>query len=276
MVEPATRAPAMSHPPLETLHERVVSVAREAGRAILEVYAQEFEVTYKDDATPLTQADLAAQRVVRRGLARIDPALPFLSEEASAVPYATRRSWRAHWLVDPLDGTREFVERTGEFTVNIALVAAGRSVFGVVHAPLPDLTYTGGATIGAWRRQGSGPKEPIAVRAPEGRALTVFASRSHAGPETTAFLRSLAQHWDVSVTSRGSALKACLVADGQAHLYPRLGQTSEWDTAASQAIVEAAGGVLREIGSDRPLRYGKPDLHNPPFYVAYGPDAPHP
>jgi 3'(2'), 5'-bisphosphate nucleotidase len=266
----------MAHPPLHALHEPVAAVARAAGRVILEAYAGDVDVSYKDDATPLTEADLAAQRVIRAGLARIDAALPFLAEETGHIPYETRRSWPAYWLVDPLDGTREFVDRTDEFTVNIALVALGRSVFGVVHVPVPDVTYAGGAGIGAWRRSGDAAPEPIAVRAPEGRELTVLASRSHFGPETQAFLDTLGGRHDVRVSRRGSALKACLVADGQAHLYPRHGPTSEWDTAASQAIVEAAGGVLREIGSDRPLRYNKPDLRNPPFYAAYGAEAPHP
>jgi 3'(2'), 5'-bisphosphate nucleotidase len=266
----------MIHPRTATLQEPLVAVARAAGRAILELYAGEVDVAYKDDATPLTEADLSAQRIIRRGLAAIAPALPFLAEEASEVPYERRRSWAAHWLVDPLDGTREFVNRTGEFTVNIALVVGTRSVFGVVHAPVPDLTYAGGPGLGAWRRRGDAPPERIAVRPPRGRELTVLTSRSHAGPRTQAFLAGLAERYDVSVTPRGSAIKACLVADGEAHLYPRLGPTSEWDTAASQAIVEAAGGVLRAIGSDEPLRYNKPDLRNPPFYVAYGPEAPHP
>jgi 3'(2'), 5'-bisphosphate nucleotidase len=261
---------------LDTLRAPLVAIARDAGRAILEVYGQPFDVAYKDDATPLTQADLAAQAVIRRALARLSPELPVLSEEGHATPFETRRRWTSFWLVDPLDGTREFVHRRDEFTVNIALVRATSPVLGVVHAPVLDLTYVGGRGLGAWRLEGDGPPEAIAVRPPVGRSLTVFASRSHAGADTQAFLASLAERWDVDVTSRGSSLKACFVADGQAHLYPRHGPTYEWDTAAAQAVVEAAGGVVHEIGSDAPLHYNKPDLLNPPFYVAYGPDAPHP
>lgn len=266
----------MTHLDLHSLRHPLGAIAREAGRAILEVYSQPFEVDYKDDATPLTQADLAAHRLIRRRLSDLRGDVPLLSEEGVEIPFDTRRAWGACWIVDPLDGTREFVNRTDEFTVNIALVVGGRSVLGVVHAPVLDLTYVGGPTLGAWRGEGDGPLEAIAVRPPTSRELRVFASRSHAGRDTQTFLASLAERHDLHVTSRGSALKACFVADGQAHLYPRLGVTFEWDTAASQAIVEGAGGVLRQIGSDAPLRYNKRDLRNPPFYVAYGPDAPHP
>jgi 3'(2'), 5'-bisphosphate nucleotidase len=261
---------------LATLVTPVTALAREAGRAILAVYREEFEVRSKADGSPLTRADLDAHTVIRQGLAAIDPGLPMLSEESADLSFAARKDWQRYWLVDPLDGTREFVSRSGEFTVNIALVHGSRPVFGVVHAPLLDLTYYGGDDLGAYRFRDDEPPERIATRAPQGRELVVFASRSHAGPRTTRFLRQLEGAYELTVVHRGSALKACYVADGQAHLYPRFGATSEWDTAAAQAVVEAAGGVVREIGRDAPLRYNKPDLRNPAFYVAYGPEAPHP
>jgi 3'(2'), 5'-bisphosphate nucleotidase len=273
---PSRYADAMPLPPADTLRHALVDAAREAGRAILEIYRQDFDVSYKDDATPLTEADLAAHRILRRRLATLAPGVPYLSEEGETTPFETRREWGTLWVVDPLDGTREFVARRDDFTVNIALVVAGRSVLGVVHAPVFDLTYVGGDGVGALRLEGDGPAEPIRVRPPEGRELKVVASRSHARGATHAFLEGLRDEHDLDVVARGSALKACFVADGSAHLYPRLGTTSEWDTAASQAIVEAAGGVLRAMGTNAPLRYNKPDLRNPPFYAAYGEGAPHP
>jgi 3'(2'), 5'-bisphosphate nucleotidase len=263
-------------PPPSTLRHLLVDAAREAGRAILEIYRGDFETTYKDDASPLTEADLAAHRTLRRSLAAIAPDLPYLSEEGALAPFETRRAWESLWLVDPLDGTREFVARRDDFTVNVALVIDGRSVLGVVHAPVFDLTYVGGEGVGAFRIEGEGEGEAIRVSTPQGRELRVVASRSHARGETHAFLERLRGAHDLEVLARGSALKACFVADGSAHLYPRLGTTSEWDTAASQAVVEAAGGVLRAVGTNEPLRYNKPDLRNPPFYAAYGEAAPHP
>jgi 3'(2'), 5'-bisphosphate nucleotidase len=264
------------HPSLTTLLPHVVAVARAAGRAIMAVYRTDFDVRYKDDASPLTTADLAANRVIADGLRALTPELPLVSEEQAHAPFEVRRGWSRHWLVDPLDGTREFVARRDEFTVNVALIAGDRSVAGVVHAPVLELSYAGGVGVGAWRVQGDGPPVPIAVAPPAGRELVVLVSRSHAGPETHAFVDALRIDHHVTVAHRGSALKACTIADGQAHLYPRFGPTSEWDTAASQAVLEAAGGVLREAGGERALRYGTRTLRNPPFYAAYGPDAPHP
>ncbi len=264
------------HPPLATLLPHVVDVARAAGRAIMEVYRSEFDVHYKDDASPLTTADLAANRVIAAGLRALTPELPLVSEEQAHAPFETRRAWPRHWLVDPLDGTREFVARSGEFSVNIALVEAGRPRLGVVHAPAADVTYAGGAGIGAWRSLGDGSREPIGVRRPEGDELVVLTSRTHRDGRTEAFLAELAKRHRLRVEQRGSALKACLIAAGEAHLYPRMGRTWEWDTAASQAVLEAAGGVLCEAGGTAALRYGKRDLLNPAFYAAYGSDAPHP
>jgi 3'(2'), 5'-bisphosphate nucleotidase len=260
----------------EPLRDAVARLAREAGGAILEVYQGEFEVQLKADATPVTEADLHAQALLVRGLRALTPDVPVLSEEQAEVPYEVRRSWPRFWLIDPLDGTREFVNRTGEFSVNVALVERGRPAFGVVYGPIDDVAYAGAPGHGAWRRDRDGAWSPIRVAAPQGRALRVLTSRSHAGGRTRAWLETLAGDWDVAVAQRGSAIKACLVADGSAHLYARLGPTSEWDTAASQAILEAAGGVLRRVADGAPLAYNKPDLRNPEFYAAWGPEAPHP
>jgi 3'(2'), 5'-bisphosphate nucleotidase len=261
---------------LLALRDPLSALTAAAGRAILDVYGEDFAVELKDDASPVTQADLRSQALLEAGLTTAWPGIPILAEEGEAVPYATRRHWTRFWSVDPLDGTREFVARSGEFSVNVGLVDRGRPVFGVIHAPLPATTYAGGPGVGAWRRDEDGPWVTVRTAAPAGRALRVTASRSHAGPRTLSWLASLAPDWDVEVTRRGSAIKACLVADGSAHLYPRLGASYEWDTAAAQAIVEGAGGVMRRAGGEAPLVYNKPDLRNPEFYAAWGPEAPHP
>lgn len=254
----------------------VVAIAREAGAAVLDVYRSAFEVRYKDDASPLTQADLAAHRTIRRALAALTPEVPVVSEEQAVAPFEHRRRWPLHWLVDPLDGTRDFVDRTDEFSVNVALVQGGTPLLGVVHAPVGDVTYAGGVGVEARRSQGGGAGERIRVAAPPGDELVVLTSRRHHDEATERFVASLHQRHDVRVIRRGSALKVCAIAEGIAHLYPRFGPTWEWDTAASQALLEAAGGVLRAVGGGAALRYGKADLRNPPFYAAYGADAPHP
>jgi len=269
---------AGSDPPddLLALRDPLATLAAAAGEAILEVYAGDFDVRLKADASPVTQADLRSQAILLAGLRALAPGTPVLAEEGAATPYAERRAWTRWWCVDPLDGTRDFVARSGEFSVNVGLLERGRPVLGLVHAPLEGVTYAGAPGHGAWRREGDGPWRAVRVAPPEGRRLRVFASRQHAGPRTLAWLRGLASEWDVEVLRRGSAMKVCLVADGSAHLYPRLGPTSEWDTAAAEAILVAAGGVLRRAGDGRPLAYNKRDLRNPDFYAAWGPEAPHP
>jgi len=268
-------AGAPLHP--SDLRAPLAELAEAAGRAILEVYRGDFAVQEKADASPLTEADLRSQALLQAGLERLWPGVPLLAEEGAPVPYEVRRSWTRFWSVDPLDGTRDFVARSGEFSVNVGLVEGDRPVFGLIHGPLLGVSYAGGPGLGAWRRRGAGGDwTPVRTAAPSGRALRVYASRQHAGPRTLAWLATLAPAWDVEVLRHGSALKACLVADGNAHLYPRLGTTYEWDTAAAQAILEGAGGVLRCAGTGAPLRYNKPDLRNPDFYAAWGPEAPHP
>lgn len=254
--------------------EALADVGRDAGRQVLTVYERDFAVRWKADASPVTDADLRSQEVVRSRLEAWTPGVPLVAEEGEAAPASVRRG--PFWCVDPLDGTRDFVARTGEFSVNIALVENGRPVVGLVHVPTADLTYAGAPGQGAWRRRGDGPWHAIRTRPPTNRRLRVLISRRHADAATDAWLASLAPRWDVEVLRRGSAWKACLVAEGRGHLYPRLGATHLWDTAAAQAIVEAAGGVLRRAGGVEPLRYDGPATVNPGFYAAWGPDAPHP
>jgi 3'(2'), 5'-bisphosphate nucleotidase len=252
---------------LAPLLEHALQLAQDAGQRILEVYQSDFAVTHKQDDSPLTQADLAAHALIFETLGKLSPALPVLSEEDADIPYAVRRSWPRYWLVDPLDGTKEFVKRNGEFTVNIALIEGNRPVLGVVHAPVLDLTYGAARGSPAFRLDG---KVRVAVKTASANArMTVVASRSHRDPHTERMLARLPPH---DVVSRGSSLKFCLVADGTALFYPRLGPTSEWDTAAGQCVVEQAGGAVWRLPDLTPLAYNEKDsVLNPSFAVVGDP-----
>lgn len=245
------------------LLDDIAAIAREAGEKILKVYQSDFAVTHKNDETPLTQADLAAHRHIVAALEHLQPRLPILSEEAANIPYSTRRHWQRYWLVDPLDGTREFVKRNGEFTVNIALIDTHRPVLGVVHAPALSLTYGAALGLGAFREDRSGR---VVLRTRRMPADPVFlVSRSHQDPALDALLARAPRHRAVS---RGSSLKFCLVAEGAADFYPRTGPTSEWDTAAGQCVVEEAGGAVWRLPELTPLSCNEKELLlNPPFAV---------
>ena len=246
--------------------EAVEALARDAGRRILEIYETDFAVTRKADQSPVTEADHAAQALILAGLARLAPDVPVLAEESAEVPYERRAGWERLWLVDPLDGTKEFVSRNGEFTVNIALIERGAPVLGVVHVPVQDLTYAACRGGGAYKRIGDGA--PVAIHAARydgARAPRVVASRSHARRADAGFLERLGAHELLAI---GSSLKFCLVAEGAADVYPRLGRTMEWDTAAAQCIVEAAGGKVLDP-DNRPLHYNKRSLDSP-WVIASG------
>jgi 3'(2'), 5'-bisphosphate nucleotidase len=249
--------------PLPPLLDHALALAQRAGQAILEVYESDFAVTHKDDESPLTQADLASHRLILDELARLTPDLPCLSEEAADIPHATRSSWQRYWLIDPLDGTREFVKRNGEFTVNIALVENHRPVLGVIHAPVLGLTYGAARGSGAFRLDGS-LRVPIATR-PLPAVPTFIVSRSHKDAALEGLLAKAPRH---EAISKGSSLKFCLVADGSADFYPRLGPTSEWDTAAGQCIVEQAGGIVWRLPEMTALGCNeKESVLNPSFAV---------
>jgi 3'(2'), 5'-bisphosphate nucleotidase len=244
--------------------QALCDLAEGAGAAIMEVYGTSFAVETKEDRSPLTAADRAAHEVISSRLRELDPETPVLSEEGRDVSYEERRRWTRLWVVDPLDGTKEFVKRNGEFTVNIALVVEGHPVLGVIYVPAQETLYYAEKGEGAWRRKGLGGPERIRVRrADPERGLTVVQSRSHPAPELAAYLEKVPVAESVSV---GSSLKFCTVAEGRADLYPRLGPTMEWDTAAGQAIVTCAGGSVTDL-SGSPLVYNKEDLHNPHFVV---------
>jgi len=253
-----------SDPAWSALLERLLPIARAAGEAILQVYATEFEVHDKSDDSPVTEADHRAEAVILPALAGLTPDVPIVAEEAVAagnVPHVGER----FWLVDPLDGTKEFIKRNGEFTVNIALIEFGEPILGVVLAPALNRLYAGAVDHGAFVEDQNGRRK-IGCRDVPAAGLTVVASRSHGDAETLE--RFLAGRKLATQTNAGSSLKFCLIAAGEADLYPRFGRTMEWDTAAGHAVLTAAGGRVTTLdGAD--LRYGKPGFENPHF-VAQG------
>lgn len=251
------------------MREGVITIAQAAAAAILDVYDGEFAVAHKDDRSPLTAADLAAHHAIVDGLRALTPDVPVLSEESThEVPAQMRRRWDRLWVVDPLDGTREFVKRNGEFTVNIALVEHGVATFGVVHAPVTGVTWHGGAAIGACRRTREG-EQHLHVRQPATAPLRVAASRSHRDARTEAFLAAMGP---IEPIGLGSSLKFCLVAEGGLDVYPRFGPTSEWDTAAAQAVLEGAGGQVVDPRG-RPFRYNQRETILNGDFIALGDPA---
>ncbi|MFM1831554.1 MAG: hypothetical protein RLZZ558_1894 [Planctomycetota bacterium] len=247
---------------------RLADIAKAAGEAILAIYergAEAAQIKRKADDSPLTAADLAAHRVIVTALAAWTPTIPVVSEEDEA-SLAHRTGSGTFWLIDPLDGTREFIARNGEFTVNIALVRQGVAVAGVVHAPALGECFVGIAGSGSTVERG-GAQAPVRVASDIVAPLRVVASKSHMNEATQAFIERLGP---CTLVQAGSSLKFCRVAEGAAHCYPRLGPTCEWDTAAAQAVVEAAGGLVCTLDG-RPLRYGKPDVRNPEFVACAAP-----
>ena len=248
---------------LKEMINPIVDLAISAGHAILEVYATDFDVQEKGDESPLTQADLASHRCIVAGLRALTPDIPIISEEEGLPAFAERGQWQQYWLIDPLDGTKEFVNRNGEFTVNIAFIANGRPLLGVVHVPVQEKTYIGCEGHGSELRTAESAT-PIRVAETSSDPLRIVGSRSHRGSSLDAFLARVSES---DMVPMGSSLKFCVVAEGRADIYPRLGPTSEWDTAAAQAVVEQAGGQVLELDG-KPLSYTqKEDILNPYFVV---------
>ncbi len=246
----------------------VRALAAQASERILEIYATAFSVTAKEDDSPLTAADLASHQTIVAGLRELTPNIPVLSEESATLPFAERQFWLRYWLVDPLDGTKEFVKRNGEFTVNIALIDNHEPVLGVVRVPVTGLCYFAARGYGAFREEPGQPPQPIAVKPlPAGEPARVVGSKSHGGPGLQKFVAALGPHHLVTI---GSSLKFCQVAEGAADVYPRMGLTSEWDTAAAQAIVEVAGGCVVSAETGQPLRYNTRDSLLNPYFIVYG------
>lgn len=230
----------------------------------MEIYSGDFKVEPKDDKSPFTCADKASHEIIVSGLKQHSPEIPILSEEGKDIPYGERKHWERLWLVDPIDGTKEFIKRNGEFTVNIALIEGQGPTLGVVYVPAQDTLYWGIKGAGAWRKTGTEKPESIQVRQPDPeKGLTVVMSRSHPSPELEEYLKTMTVAQAISV---GSSLKFCVVAEGKADLYPRLGPTMEWDTAAGHAVVAAVGGDVRTPEGGM-MKYNKQNLLNPFFVV---------
>jgi len=245
--------------------ELAVGISKAAGARVLELFLPEIAVTCKADETPLTAADLAANKIIIDQLKEVDSKLPVITEESHSIALDERSLWTTYWLVDPLDGTREFIKQNGEFSVNIALIHENVPILGVVHAPVLDITYWASRGEGAWKQLADEAPRKINVRtAPEKRVTVAVGWTSQLSPELECFLRNLGDHSELRM---GSALKSCLVAEGRADVYPCLGPTGEWDTAAAQCIVEEAGGKITDTQM-RQLRYNtRESLLNPDFFT---------
>lgn len=244
----------------------VRTIAAEAAARILEIYDTNFDVETKGDDSPLTAADRAAHECIVAGLTALTPDIPVLSEESRALPFEQRAAWSRYWLVDPLDGTKEFIKRNGEFTVNIALIDGHRPVLGVVHVPVGNEVYFAALGHGSWHARAGAAPERIHVQIPCKPEVRVVGSRSHGSDAMDGFINRLGDHAFVAC---GSSLKFCRVAEGRADVYPRLGLTSEWDTAAAQCVVEEAGGHV--VGLDgEALPYNTKDSLLNPYFIVYG------
>ena len=255
---------------LKTVNE----IAIAAGNEILDVYNsdQAIEVSMKLDDSPLTDADRRAHNLIVDRLSNLTPDIPLLSEESDAIDYGLRKSWQRYWLIDPLDGTKEFINRNGEFTVNIALIENGQSVAGVVHVPVTGISYFGGIGLKAWKQNSNHPdggvKQISSRPMEENSGVRIVASRRHLGEQLNALVGKIENHFGkATLLNMGSSLKMCLLAEGSADIYPRMAPTSEWDTAAAHGILSAAGGEIVDL-QFRPLKYNsKPELLNP-FFIA--------
>jgi len=249
---------------LEYLCQNALSIARIAGKKILEIYDSKYTVEHKQDNTPLTTADLAADKIIRNALKELTPEIPILTEESEPISFEDRKKWNRYWLVDPLDGTREFIKRNGEFTVNIALIENNKSILGVINAPFLETDYFAWQHGGAYKQSTNEKLKKINTRKADINNLIIAGSRSHASDKLKAYLKNFK---NIQLLSIGSSLKSCMVAEGSVDLYPRLGLTSEWDTAAAHCIVNEAGGQITQTDSSE-LRYNTKDsLLNPEFFV---------
>ena len=254
---------------LEHLCKQCVGIAREAGEKILEIYNSDYNIEEKADSSPLTDADLAAHNVIVKALTALTPDIPVLSEESAKLPFEVRQKWSTYWLVDPLDGTKEFIKRNGEFTVNIALIDNHKSIIGVIYVPVLDIDYFGWKDGGSFKIEQGGEATPIQVRKLSDEKLVVVGSRSHGSDQLQAYMENLG---DSEIKSMGSSLKFCLVAEGKADLYPRIGLTSEWDTGAAHCIVEQAGGRVTKLDMSD-LDYNTKDSLLNPFFFVFGDDS---
>lgn len=247
------------------LLEEVLNLSIRAGDAIMEIYAKDFTVEYKEDESPVTDADLAAHKIIVAGLSELTPQLPILSEENASIDWQERQQWQQYWLVDPIDGTKEFIKKNGEFTVNIALIDNGKPILGVVRAPALNESYLAEQSIGAFKQMGEARIELKVTHKPNQGLIKVVGSRSHPSPDLAAYLERFEQ---VDMVPKGSSLKLCLVAEGQADVYPRLGPTCEWDTGAGHAVAAIAGATVTQLDGSPLLYNQKAEYLNPYFVVS--------
>ncbi len=256
---------------MKQLLEKTLNIALKAGKAILDIYEKGTEnsvLEIKGDGSPLTLADRRAHQLIQAALQKLDASIPIMSEESGKDTFEQRMNWQKFWLVDPLDGTKEFIKGNGEFTVNIALIEHGVPILGVVHTPVKDTSHFAATDIGAFKKKGSSKPRRLAVRTFTANEAIMVASRSHAATEVARFRYNLEQATGhVESISMGSSLKICLIAEGVADIYPRLGATSEWDTAAAQCVLDVAGGQITDL-KGQPLKYHKADILNPWFLAS--------
>ena len=245
------------------LIEQLIEISKEAGKAILEVYNTNFDYQIKEDLSPLTRADTLSNNIICERLKVLTPEIPILSEENSNIPFDVRTLWKQYWLVDPLDGTKEFIKRNGEFTVNIALINKNKPIFGVIHAPVLNQTFWGSANSGSFQMKGKKKPKKISISSYDKSSLRIVASRSHNSKKLNLLLKKIENYEIIHI---GSSLKFCLIATGEADIYPRFGLTSEWDSAAGEAIVRFAGG--RVISTDRKsLTYNRKQSYLNPYFI---------
>ena len=260
---------------MSTLHTDLVDIVRRAGAEIMEVYATDFDVETKSDSSPVTEADLRAHAVIVAGLRELSPEYPILSEESEPPGFEIRRTWSRYWLVDPLDGTKEFVGRNGEFTVNIALIDGHRPVLGIVGVPAKDEVFVGDVLAEQAYKETAAGRDRLGTRPVSNAGLTVVASRSHGGVRLERYLDDVgAALGPITRRPVGSSLKLCLLAEGEADFYPRLGPTSEWDIAAAHAVLAAAGGAVRRFDGQSLDYNTKASFLNPEFMAVGDPAFP--
>ena len=243
--------------------EDIETIALEAAEAIMKIYAKDFSVEYKDDKSPLTEADTKANEIICKRLEELYPTIPMMSEENKEVPLEVRKNWEYYWCIDPIDGTKEFIKKNDEFTINIALIYKNTPVLGVVYAPAINEMYSAKKGKGAFK---NGQKLPLFTNSSPKEKLFVVASKSHLSEETQAFIDALNTK-AIEQISKGSSLKLCMVAEGIADIYPRLAPTMEWDTAAADAIVRESGNMTYQYENKEPMVYNKENLLNPWFIV---------
>ncbi len=245
--------------------EDIKEIALQAGKVIMDIYQKDFAVDYKDDKSPLTEADLKSNEIICSKLEALYPAIPIMSEENKEVAFDKRKSWEYYWCIDPIDGTKEFIKKNGEFTVNIALIHQNIPVLGIVYAPALGDMYSAKQGEGAFK---NGQKLPLHINDTPEKSLHIVASKSHLSEETQAFIDTLAKTTEnIKQVSKGSSLKLCMVAEGIADIYPRLAPTMEWDTAAADAVVREAGKMTYQFENQKPIVYNKENLLNPWFIV---------